>query len=236
MESSLGRLWGALTAPAATFRSLAQRPSWVAAMLLLVLCQGLSLWVMLPKVDWEEMGREIRGQIERQGGGAEEVAAAEKMQKAGAGCFSVAGLLGILLLGVVLAGILKGLTFLGGEISFPSALGVSFHALLPLAVHALLQIPVALSRSEISFRELQRGGLLPSGPSAFLGEDASPRLLAFLNGGDLFILWTLALLILGSHVAAGVSKRAAAIVWVGLWLLWFGGSAALAGLGGAGMS
>lgn len=235
MESSLGRLWGALTAPAATFRSIAQRPSWVAALLFLLASQCLALAVILPKVNWDDMQQEVRAQIERQGGGEEQMAAAEKMGKAGAGCFTVAGVLGILLMGLVIAGILKGFAFLGGEIGFPAALGVSFHALLPLALHALLQIPVAWSRPEIAFGELQRGGVLPSSPAAFLGEGASPRLLAFLNGCDLFMLWTLVLLVLGSHLATGVSKRAAAIVWIGLWLLWFGGSAALAGLGGAGV-
>src|SRR5687768_13961786 len=65
MESSaFGRLLGALVSPVATFRSLAERPTWLVAFLVVCLSPLVPGILAAPKIDWEDV---VRTQIERSG-------------------------------------------------------------------------------------------------------------------------------------------------------------------------
>jgi hypothetical protein len=231
------RLIGVLTAPTATFRSIAVRPTWVVALLVFLTASIASTAVLVPRIDREQMRRQMREQIEEQSGGAADEEMLANAERVGLGCVAASGVGGPLVLCFLLAALFLVFNLVGGEIDYRTSLAVTAHALMPITLLSLLAIPVALGRGSLDLEELQRGGgLLPSNLAALAPEDSGPRLFALLASFDLFTLWTLALLIVGYHVAARVSKGVAAGVLIGCWLLWVGIKVGLASLapGGAG--
>lgn len=221
-NSEIGRLLGALVSPGKTFRSIAERPTWVAALLLLMVLAGAVGILVNQRMDPDEMRKSITERIEKaQGGKASEAdvdRAMEMSQK-----FSsvtrflipvVSGLFYLLVAGLFL----MAFRFFGGsEISFKTSLSTALHAFMPGAVAALLVLPVILSRERISMEEAQGGNLLASNLGAFAPEDASPVVKALLGSVDFFSIWTILLLILGYRLTAKVSTATAATVVLVLW-------------------
>lgn len=237
------RLIGALTSPGATFRSIAARPTWIVAFLTILLIMTASTLALFSRLDREQMREEMRDRLrermEAEGATASEETLAQLDKVTGAGVtagfvVSVVMTMGGLLL---LAALFMSFNLLGGDLRYKTSLAVTLHALLPWALGLLLVIPVVLGRGSVTMAEIQSQTVLPSSLASFAPEEAGPQLKALLVSFDLFALWTLALLILGFHVAARVSKATAAGVVIAFWVLWVGikvGLASLAALGGAG--
>ncbi len=214
-DTSFGRLLGVLVSPVATFRSIAERPTWLVAFLALyVLGSGVAL-LSFQKVDFVAG---VREQMEAQGqqlppGSEERVLPAVK-------AFSIAAI-------VVLApaffflvpAIFLLLNLFGGELDYHRSLAVSLHASMPSALSALLTLPVVLSRGQISLKDMQAGNLLHSNLGFVAPEATHPVAHALLMSLDLFTLWSLALLIVGYALAARVSRKLVATMVVSLWLL-----------------
>lgn len=229
--SAPARLVGALTSPGRTFRDIAARPTWGLVLAVLVVLSAITSGLLVQRIDRDQFRQQMREQIEAQGQPVteESLAMAEKF---GVGCGVGAAPIIILVAYFLIAGLLMGFNLLGGRLDYRTSLSVTLHAMLPFAVAGLLSIPVVIGRGSVTLEELQGGTLLPSNLAAFAPEDAGRRLLALLSSFDLFTVWTLALFVLGYHLAAKVSKGTATAVIVGLWLLWVGVKVGLAGLGG----
>jgi hypothetical protein len=232
MESSaFGRLIGALVSPVATFRSLAERPTWLPPMLVVCLI-GLVPGIMAnPKIDWEDV---VRLQMERSG---QEVPAAqldqavEMWEKIGP-FFTYFGPLMLAVAILVFSLVFWGaFTLAGGQPGFKRSLAVVSHAMMPLAVSALLAIPVVASVDRIGGEQLQSGSLVQSSAAALASEDAGPVLIALLSKLDVFTLWTVVLTAIGFRFAAGVAPRTAAITSGLLWAVYVAVNVGLAALG-----
>ena len=63
MDSSFARLIGALAAPVKTFRSIAERPTWLVAFLVVMLSPLLPGILAVPKIDWEEVAKDNVGTL-----------------------------------------------------------------------------------------------------------------------------------------------------------------------------
>ena len=220
---SWARLLGVLTSPTATFRSIAARPTWAVALVVFPLASIASTAVLVPRLDRQQLRQQAREHIEERSGGAADEEMIAYTERVGIGCVAASAVGGPLVICFLLAALFLAFNLVGGEIAYRTSLAVTVHALMPLTLRSLLAIPVGLGRGSLAFEEVQwGGGLLPSNLSVLAPEDAGPRLLALLSSFDLFTLWTLALLILGYHVAARVSRGMAAGVLIGFWLLWVG--------------
>jgi len=231
-DSSLGRFLGALVKPVETFRSIARRPTWVAPLLVLLLVSGGSGYLLLNRVDRDAFREQTRAQIVKQGRepSEQQLDIAEKIAFTVGPLFGVVAALIVYFLGAAL--LLAAMNAAGGEIRYWTSLSVLLYAVAPYLVLALLTIPVALGRDSLSMEEIQGGSLVPSSLAVFAPEDASRRLVALLSSFDLFNLWVIALMITGYHVAARVSKGAAAVVVLGIWVLVVLIKLGLASLGG----
>lgn len=231
--NSFARLVGALTAPGATFRAIAERPTWVLGLVAFVLAAVASTAVLVPRIDREQLRRQMREQIEDQTGQPADDAALAQAEGFGIGCVAAGGVGSPIVACFLLAALFLSFNLAGGEIGYRTSLAVTVHALMPITLLSLLSIPVILGRGSLDLEELQSGqGLLPSNLAALAPEDASPRLVALLASFDLFTFWSLALFVLGYGLAARVSRGMAAGVVLGLWALWVAVKVALAGLGG----
>ena len=232
-DSGAGRLVGVLTAPEKTFRAIAERPTWGLALALLVLISTASTLVIFQRVDRDAFRQQMSAQMERRGQEPNEKML-DTMEKYGLTCGPAIAIGGSLAFYFAAAGLLLvASNLLGGSTNYRTILAVVLHASMPFALSGLLQIPVALGRGAIDLQELQHNGsLLPSSLAALAPADLGPALFALLNSIDLFTLWTVALLIVGFHLAARISKGAAAAGVLTLWaigILLKMGAAALGG-------
>jgi hypothetical protein len=222
-ESSFGRVIGALFSPEKTFRSIAERPTWVVPLLLLMaLSLGIGL-IMQGKVDQAEL---VKYQMDKMGVdlGKEQLEKIENDVENQSALRQTLGFVGggvAVAVGYFLVAALFLVTFrlTGSEINFWRSLAVTVHGLLPHGVAALLNIPMALSRSEISPEEMMSGGLLASSLRPLAPED-SPVVASLLGSLDFFTIWSVVLLILGYRASARVSTSTATTVVLVLWGLW----------------
>jgi Yip1-like protein len=221
-SSSFGRLIGVLVAPVRTFQSIAQRPTWLVALLVLV-ALGTTVGVLaFQKVDIEAA---VRAQIEERSGGdasAEQVErATEVMGKFGWVIALFGGLvfapLAYLAVALVFWVVFK---LLGSDLAFPASFSVTLHGLMPGAVGALLAIPVVIGAEEIDLQDLQSGNLLLTNLGALAPEGSGAALRSLLSSLDLFSLWSLVLLAVGYAIVGRVSRATAAWTVTALWILY----------------
>ena len=232
MESTaFGRLIGAVVAPVRTFRAIAERPTWLVALLVVCLTPVLPGVLAAPKIDWEDV---VRTQIERADVDvpSEQVEQGIAMWEKIGPVLTYVGPLLIAIAALLFTVVFWGaFTLAGGQVGFERSLAVVAHAMLPVAVGALLAVPVVLGLDTIGAEHLESGSYLQSSLGAFAPDDAGPVLLALLSKIDVFTIWTLVLLAIGFRFAAGVSPGTSALTVSLLWLVWIGVNVGLAALG-----
>lgn len=230
VNSSFGRLIGALVAPGKTFRSIAERPTWLVAFLVLMFVPLVPGIVAKPKIDWEEVAR---AQIERSGveiPREQMEQQVEMTKKIGPFFIYFAPLFmtfGVFLFTLVFWG---AFTLAGGEAGFKRTLAVTCHGLMPLVVASLLSVPVILGMDTIPPEVLEQGSYLKSSLATFAPDDANIALMSFLSKIDAFTIWSLVLFAIGFTHSAKVKQKTAAITVGLLWLLWVGITVGLASL------
>lgn len=230
-DSSWGRLIGALVSPGETFRSIGERPTWLPALLVLVLLGGVVGVVIQLKSDPEELVREQfdamkfdvpQEQVEKAVEDAQNRSTATKVAMAGAGIFFQAVIYALLALVFWVA-----FKMFGSEMDYVRSLAATAHAYMPFAVGSLLNLPLMLSREKITFEDVRNGGVLVSSLKALAPEDASTVTESLLGSFDLFTIWTLVLLTIGFKAVAKVSTAVASGIVILLWLIYLVGKIGL---------
>lgn len=219
-------LIGALVSPRAAFTALAARPTWILALLLLAALGAAAIWAGYSKVE----AGDFRGYLEEMGRPLPDSVSDEQLL----GWTRVSSVVGAALFApltyLAVAGIFLFLVrMLGGELDYRRSLAVTVHGFLPFAVAAVCGLGISTVRSEISMREIESGGLVPSHLGALVDADGAVAR-ALLSSLDLFSVWCIALLGLGFSIAARLPRSkaygAVAAVW-GLGILIKLGLAAL---------
>jgi hypothetical protein len=232
-DSAWGRLVGVLVSPVKTFESIARRPTWGVAFVVLVVLAAASGVLAWQRVDSQQMRESTREQVAARGQALndEQLDQAVKFtQIVGYGCSAAMPAIAYLIAALALWGAFK---VAGGEIGFPGSLAVTVHGMMPWGVAALLAVPVVLARGTVDYDQLRAGIMLASSAAALAPADASQVTLAVLSSLDVFSLWTIVLLAIGFAAAARVSRAKAAITVTVLWLLWVVVKVALAAVGDA---
>lgn len=219
-DSAAGRLLGALVAPGKTFDSIARRPTWVLAMVFSILVGVAVSYVVMQHLD---IGAAARQKIEKSGRSLtpeqvdQQVAMAEKIGKiAGPVAPLVVGPLIYLLVAFIFWLLLR---LVGGEVRYPVSLAVALHGMLPQTLQGLLSLPVVASHGIYTQEGMQRG-VLASNLAFLAPEGVSPAVVSLLASLDLFVIWSLVLLVIGYRRAGRTSTAATAAVVVGAWLLY----------------
>ena len=174
-SSALGRLIGVLTSPGKTFRSIAERPTWAAPLLLLVLLTSGVGYLVAQRLDMEQAIRQrLAG---RQELSQEQMDKAVAQGKKYGPIAALASGVVVTPIGYLLAAALFFTLFrlLGSEVDYVRSLAVWLHGLMPWAIATLLALPIVLSRAKLDPTTAQRGLLLsnlaaPRGP----GRASSP--------------------------------------------------------------
>lgn len=234
-DSSFGRLIGVLVSPGKTFRSLAERPSWGVALVVLLIAATTVGVLANQRIDKNDMRQMIKERIEKSRGGQATPEQVEQAVTMGEKINSVTRWLIPLFAAVVylaIAGLFfAAFRFFGGsEIPYKTSFAVTLHGLMPGLVAALLTLPVILSREHLPLKQVQSGNLLASNLGAFAPESLGTAARSLLSSLDFFSLWSVLLLIVGYRIAAKVSTATAATVVVVLWALYVAAKVGLAAL------
>lgn len=233
---SLKRLFGVLFAPKETFEKIAERPTWVVALVVLLVLGVAVGIVVAQKIDVEAERDMIRQQIEdRQGLRGDELERQvdtiagfnAKIRPFTPAIVVVFGTLVYLLVAVIF---LAGTKLAGGEIDFRRSFATTLHGMVPQGLSALITLPLVISRESIDPAAAQGGSFLTSNLSFLAPEDASRAVESLLGSLDLFTLWSVVLLTIGYSVVGRLSKGTAAGLVVGAWIVWIAAKAGLAAL------
>jgi hypothetical protein len=213
-DSSFGRLVGVLFSPKKTFASISERPTWLLALVtLIVIAGGLGL-MLLTKVDMAEF---LEAQMAAQGTELPEDQLENilRIQEIAAG---VGGFIGAAVAYLVMALVFWGVfKLVGGDFDFKRSLSVVVHASVPTIIKSILTFIVVLGTESLDMVQMQSGTVLASNLAALAPEDTGRPLLTLLAFFDVFGIWTLALLVIGFAAIARVKVGKSAGVVIGAW-------------------
>ncbi len=230
-DSSSGRLLGALVSPVKTFRSLAERPTWGAALLVLLVASGAVAYVVGLRTDYrdvitqslKEKGRDVQeAQLEPQ---------INLMQKAGP-IISACTVPVVIVLVTLLAALVYWVVFklLGSDFSFKTSFAVTLHAAIPGVIAALLTLPVVLSHATLGYADVKSGTFLQSNLAFLAPADAKAWVTALYASVDFFSLWSIVLSIIGYKAVSRLSTQQVAAIVVLVSLVFIGVRVGLAAL------
>ncbi len=223
-DSSFGRLIGVLTSPGKTFRSIAERPTWAVALLVLMFVSGAVWFLAGTRIDYRDTITQSVRQSGRDVTEAQLEPQIEMMEKAGSYIYGLS-VPAVVAFFSLLAALLYWVAFKlqGSDISYKSSLAVNLHAAMPsVLIASLLSVPVILSKGTLGYNDVKTGTLLASNLGFLAPEDSPAWVAAALASLDFFALWSLVLSIIGYGLAARVSKQAAAVTVIVIWLIFVG--------------
>lgn len=229
-DSAFGRLIAVLVSPSRAFESIAQRPTWVAPLILLMILNIASGVLVFQHVDMKEVIERDTARQGQQLTDAQIEQFAGFSEKFGLGCIALAPPIGYLLFALLL---MVGMKVVDGEIGFLGSFSVTLHSMMPWAVASLITIPVALGTEVFSYEQVKASTFIASSAAAFAPDGTSPILLSLLSSLDVFSFWTMALLAIGYSIVAKVSRGKAAATVIGLWVVYVAVKVGMAALGSA---
>lgn len=223
--SSLQRVVSVLFNPTKTFQAIRERPTWVAPLLVLLLCSGAAGWVVVQRIDPDAQRQMIRHTLEDRGLSGRDL---EQGVERGAAVYQriqpflpAIGLVFAVAAYLVVALIFWGMfNLVGGESTFLRAFSTNLHGLMPQALKALVTVPIVLGSGSVDPQAAQSGTFLASNLAVLAPEDAALWLKTLLSSVDFFTLWSVVLLVIGFSVTTKVKRGTSAAVVVGGWLLW----------------
>ena len=214
--STAETLTGIFFEPSRTFEALRARPRFLVAALIIFVLTCIVTAVIYTRID---MGQFIRDRIERSPNAAQ-VSEAQKETQVRVG--KIFGMILIpLSVPIVLAAgsalyLLLVMAF-GGSITYKKSVAVWAYSWLPPSIlTSLVALLVLFLKSADS---LSPENLVATSPAAFMGEDSSKVLVAFLRQFDLLRFYGLFLAALGLRKVAKISSGQAWGVVLTLWIL-----------------
>lgn len=217
--SAIGRVFGVLFSPKATFEDIVRKPSWIAPLLLIMLF-GTGAGIMVgQKVDWNSF---VRKQSEQRSAfnnlpqeqQDQQVAIGAKIAPIAANFTAISIVIILLILTLILW--LAFNLFAGASLKFSVPWSIICYASVPTILSSILGIIVAALKAPGT---LNPERFLASNLAAYLSADAPHWQLVAGGMLDVFIIWTLVLTAIGFSVAnpKKISSGTAYGIVFGLW-------------------
>jgi len=196
--SSVGRLFGALFSPKATFDSIAAKPTWILPVLL-----GCVLFISVLAIFTQKGGWPSFFQKQNASNTRMEQLPQDQRDKILSSQLKYAPIFGYVegvvlpfVIALVVALVMWGTFSLMGttRTTFKTSLAIVAYASLPWAIHGLLSIMV-LFLKDVSTVDIQN--IVASNPGALMPDDATKWLTALLSSIDIFAIWNMILLAIG---------------------------------------
>lgn len=234
-KGAFARVIGALVSPRPTFESIAQKPSWLLPLLLLLLINIVLIFSFSHRIGW-------RALIEKQvanNSQFQQLTPAEQQARIARG-LKLAPVIGYLggTVGNVIVVLIISAIFLfafnivfGSGIKFKQSFGITTHAFMPGILKGLIGLVVVWVRPPegVNLQNLVMsnvGAFLPAGEPLWLQTLASSL--------DVFVFWIIALLAIGYAAASssrklkfGTALAVVVVIWLVFLLGWVGVLAAI---------
>ena len=219
----LGRIIGALFSPKKTFAQIAERPSWLAALLLMAVL-GTAVGAMLnTKMNWGDYIRHKAEESPRFAQLSEEqkdqaLTPQIKFWSKFSYCVGAVGVPISALFFALLYWASFNL-FSGAGLKYGTAFGITTHAFVPTIIQSILAMIILPLKS---FGDVDPESIVAANVKAFLS-DGAPKWLAALGSSlDLFWIWFMVLASIGFTAAnpKKVKSSVAYSVIFGLWGVW----------------
>jgi hypothetical protein len=194
----IGRIFGVLFSPGATFADIVQRPSWLLPSVVLVILSLIASVLFVQRVDWREV---VSQQIEKNPRTAQLPSDQKEQQiQMGAKIAPIFGYVGGLI-GPVVILLLTTLVMWGGY-SLLGGISPGFGKSFAITAHSFMTSLVSTPIFLLIIFLKPKGTIDIENPvatniAAFLPEETSKALLTFCKQIDVFTIWTLALLAIG---------------------------------------
>jgi hypothetical protein len=226
-SNSISRIFGVFFSPKETFASIAQRPTWLAPIILSCLVSVALMSVFSNKVGWRlAVERNIQNnalaarQMDQLSPEQRQVSINAQMKILPYAFFGGA-VAGPFIFTMILAGIFLGLFKLvyGAQLDFKTSMGVVAYAFLPRVLYALVGMMVIFLKDP---SQVDIQNLLASNPGALLSADSARWLIVLATQIDFFSFWIMILLAIGFHAAnpKKISTVGAFAGIAGLWLFY----------------
>jgi hypothetical protein len=218
-----GRIIGVFVSPKQTFASIAERPSWLAPLALMIIL-GVGVGALLnAKRSWAEFIRHKAEESARCSQLSEEqkdqaVAGQVKFWSSiSYGAAVVAVPLSILIFALVYWASFN--LFCGAGLRYGQAFGITAHAFLPTAVLNILALIVLPLKS---YGDVDPENVVATSLKAYLPESAPKALAAVGSSLELFWIWVLVLVAIGFAAAnpKKIKPGASFAIVFGLWAVW----------------
>ncbi len=218
-----GRIIGVFTRPKQTFASIAERPSWVAPLLLMIVLATCVGALLNTKMNWGEYIRHKAEENPRFSQMSEEqkdqaVAGQVKFWASFSyGVGMVAVPISVLLFALIYWGSFE--LFRGAGLRYGQAFAITTHAFLPTAISSILALIILPLKA---YGDVDPENVVATSLKAYLPESAPKPLLALGGSLELFFIWCLVLVAIGFAAANPKKIKAGASFGIvfGLWAVW----------------
>ena len=221
--SPIGRIIGVFTSPRQTFTSIAEKPSWVAPMLLMMILAVVVGGLLNSKMNWAQYIRhkaEENPRFEQLSEEKKDEAVAGQV-KFWAGFSYAVGAVAIPISILIFAGIyLVAFNLMSGAgVRYGQSFAITTHAFLPAAITSILAMIILPLKT---YGDVDPENIVATSLKAYLPETAPKPLLALGGSLELFWIWCLVLIAIGFTAAnpRKVKPGAAFGIVFGLWAIW----------------
>ena len=221
--SPIGRIIGVFTSPKQTFTSIAEKPSWVAPMLLMMILAVVVGGLLNSKMNWAQYIRhkaEENPRFEQLSEDKKDEAVAGQV-KFWAGFSYAVGAVAIPISILIFAGIyLVAFNLMSGAgVRYGQSFAITTHAFLPAAITSILAMIILPLKT---YGDVDPENIVATSLKAYLPETAPKPLLALGGSLELFWIWCLVLIAIGFTAAnpRKVKPGAAFGIVFGLWAIW----------------
>jgi hypothetical protein len=219
----IGRIIGVFTSPKQTFTSIAEKPSWVAPMLLMMILAVVVGGLLNSKMNWAQYIRhkaEENPRFEQLSEDKKDEAVAGQV-KFWAGFSYAVGAVAIPISILIFAGIyLVAFNLMSGAgVRYGQSFAITTHAFLPAAITSILAMIILPLKT---YGDVDPENIVATSLKAYLPETAPKTLLALGGSLELFWIWCLVLVAIGFAAAnpRKVKPGAAFGIVFGLWAIW----------------
>jgi len=224
-DNSFGRIFGAIFSPKPTFESIAQRPTWIVPLILIILVSALVIAVFGQRVGWRNFMIRQNQQNSRAQKQMEQMTPDQRAMNAKISlgvtegifiAYPVFALGGIALLSLGLWGTIN--FGFGGKATYGSIFSMWFYASLPGIIKPLLGTIVIFAGATPETFNIKN--YAPTNVAAFLNPtETNAALYSLASSLDIITIWTLVLLGIGAATVAGVKRSSGYIAVFGWWAI-----------------
>lgn len=216
---SMQRLWMMFTSPAEVFADIGIKPTWVVAMVILVIVGVGAQLVILPHVDTEAT---IRASLEKRGSDLSDAQLEKAVEQAGkfAKFAPIIGLVVAPIMWAIMAAVFfLMLKIVGSDADYSRSLSTTLYGYWPPTLVALVLTSVLVQRLGMVPQE-ELANVVKANLGAFMSADVPAWLLAVGSTISIFNIWAVVLLIIGFSAVGKISVGKATVVTLVPWGAW----------------